>query len=356
MPASARNIGIKALIIIAAWVLMAAAWTPPTVALQINPGVPPAQARFGFGFIFVYVLIGFVPWMVLTPLILRLSRRFPITETAILRPLAVLGAIGLVVTPFAVFAGYGLNILVTGSSGQGWAAVLHAGYITSFYSVPFYVALVAVGEALAYFQRAQLRERLLSRAELRALQAQIQPHFLFNTLNAIAAVGYRDAARADAAMAQLSELLRTSLSERPQEIALKEELAFAQGYLDLYMLLMPDRLRVEMEVEPAVWRATVPSMLLQPIIENAILHGVARRTQGGRILLAAVAQGQSLVLSVRNDAADQGAITSGSGTGLVNVRERLKALYGAAQSLELETGSQACVTLRLPLKLASEPA
>ena len=355
--ASGRCIGTRAGIVVGAWVLMAMAWTPPTVALQIGAHTPPAQARFGF--IFLDVLISFVPWMALTPLILWLSRRFPVTETQILQPLTILAAVCPILTPTAVFAGYGLDAaLLTGFSRHGWAALLRGGYITSFYSVPFYIAVVAVGQAMAYFERARRRERLLARAELRALQAQIQPHFLFNTLNAIAAVGYRDAARADAAVAQLSELLRTLLGERPQEIALKDELAFVQGYLDLYMLLMPDRLRVEMEVEPAAWQAMVPSMLLQPLVENAILHGIARRAQGGRVSLTAVAEGQSLVLSVRNDAADraQGGDGIGAGTGLANVRERLKVLYGPAQSLELATGAQSCVTLRLPLRQAGAPA
>ena len=354
MVETARKVGSKALIIVAAWVLMAAAWTPPTAILQISAGAPTAQARFGF--IFLNVLIGFVPWMALTPLILWLARRFPVMETRVLGPLSVLVAIGAVVTPLAAFTGYGLNfILMTGFAGRTWGTLLRAAYVTSFYSVPFYVAVVAVGQALAYFERARLRERLLARADLRALQAQIQPHFLFNTLNAIAAVGYRDAARADSAMAQLSELLRTLLGERPQEVALKDELAFVQGYLDLYTLLMPDRLRVDLEVEPAAWQAMVPSMLLQPLIENAIIHGISRRTEGGRILLEATAEDQYLVLSVSNDAGTQPEHLTGAGTGLANVRERLKVLYGTAQSLELRIGAEVCVTLRLPLRLASAP-
>lgn len=351
---SLRNVGTQVLIVLAAWVVMAAAWTPPTVAMQINAGMPQARARFGF--IFVYVLIAFIPWMALTPVVLWLSRRFPITETKVLWPLAILVAIGPVLTPVAVFAGYGLNTILQAGHTHDWATVLDAAYITSFYSIPFYIALVAVGQAVAYFERSRLRERLLARAELRALQAQIQPHFLFNTLNAIAAVGYRDAARADAAMTQLSELLRALLSERPQEIPLKDELAFVQGFLDLYTLLMPDRLKVEMEVEPSVWEAMVPSMLLQPLVENAILHGVARRTQGGQISLSAAADGGFLVLSVRNDAPGLAANTTGAGTGLANVRERLKVLFGTSQSLELAMGAQALVTVRLPLKRASEPA
>ncbi len=351
--ASGRYAGTRAAIIIAAWVLMAAAWTPPTLALQINAHALPEQAHFGF--IFLDVMISFVPWMALTPPILALSRRFPVTETQILRPLAILAVCCPILTPLAVFAGYSLNAaLLTGVSRHGWADLLHAAYITSFYSIPFYVAVVAVGQSMAYFERFRSRERLLARSELRALQAQIQPHFLFNTLNAIATMGYRDAARADAAMAQLSELLHTLLSDRPQEIALKDELAFVQGYLDLYSLLMPDRLRVETEVEPAVWQAMVPTMLLQPLVENAILHGVARRTQGGRISLTAAAEGQSLVLSVRNDAADHAGAQTGTGLGLANVRERMRVLYGTAQSLELTAGTQPCVILRLPLKRASE--
>jgi sensor histidine kinase YesM len=349
-----RKTGANALIVVAAWVLMAAAWTPPTVALQLSESA--SRTRPHFGYIFRYVLIAFVPWMALTPVVLWLSRRFPVTETQILRPLATLAVIGVVMTPLAVFAGYGLNVLLTGHAHDDWATLLGAAYITSFYSIPFYIALVAAGQAIAYFERARLRERLLARAELRALQAQIQPHLLFNTLNAIAAVGYRDAARADAAMAQLSELLRALLRERPQEIALKDELAFVQGYLDLYTLLMPDRLQVQLEVEPAVWEAMVPAMLLQPLVENAIVHGIARRTQGGQISLAAAAEGRSLVLSVRNDAPDRAGTGVGAGTGLANVRERLKGLFGAAQSLELVTGAEPCVTVRLPLKHASAPA
>jgi two-component system sensor histidine kinase AlgZ len=345
----------KTLTVIVAWMLMAAAWTPPTVALQIAAGTPPAQARFGF--VFLYVLIGFSPWMVLTPPILSLSRRFAITETRVLRPLALLTVIGLALTPLAVIAGYALDaLLITGFSGHGWAPVLHDAYVTSFYSLPFYVAVIAAGQALAYSERARLREKLLARAELKALQAQIHPHFLFNTLNAIAAVGYRDATRADAALAQLSELLRALLSEHPQEIALKDELAFVQGYLDLYVLLMPDRLQVAMEVEPTVWEAMVPSMVLQPLVENALLHGIARRTQGGLISVAAAADGEALVLLVSNDGPDQPGSTSGTGVGLANVRERLKVLYGPAQSLKLATGERPCVTLRLPLKRASSPA
>ncbi|MGH8325274.1 MAG: sensor histidine kinase [Steroidobacteraceae bacterium] len=350
--ASGRKIGTKALLVVAAWTLMAAAWTPPTVALQISVGAPRMQLHFGF--VFLYVLVGFVPWIALTPLVLWLARRFPITETQVGRPLAILAGIGVVLTPVAVLAGYGLNALLRGH--HDWATVLRAAYITSFYNIPFYVALVATGQAIAYFERARLRERLLARAELRALQAQIRPHFLFNTLNAIAAVGYRDVARADAAMVQLSELLRALLGEHPPEIALKDELAFVQGYLDLYTLLMPDRLKVQMEVEPAVWEAMVPSMLLQPLVENAIVHGVARRTQGGRISLAAAAEGPSLVLSIRNDAPDRVGTSTGAGTALANVRERLKVLFGAAQSLEFVTGAEPCVTVRLPLKHASAPA
>jgi two-component system, LytTR family, sensor histidine kinase AlgZ len=235
------------------------------------------------------------------------------------------------------------------------ANILTGVFITSFYSVPTYIAVVAIGQAMAYFDRYKLRERMLARAQLRALQAQIHPHFLFNTLNAIAALIYRDPKQADAAIAKLSELLRQTLKERPQEVALREEIAFAQNYLELCNMLTPGPARTSFNAAPQAWNALVPSMLLQPLFENAIVHGIAKRKAGGAIDFTATVYDDMLVLTLTNDPADTPEPSSGSGIGLSNVHERLAVLYGREQWLELEDEEDGRVTARVKLPYREAP-
>src|SRR5581483_7509313 len=192
MNLGARRALLAAAIVIAAWILVALAWTPPTVAVQQmmsrNSGAAPPSA------VFLYVLLGFVPWMAATPLLLWLGARFPVSERALVRPILIHILIGIAVVPVATFIGTLLAALFSQHFTVRTAdapALLNATFITSFYSIPTYVAVVAIGQALAYFKRYRARERMLARAELRALEAQHNPHFLFNTLNAVSALGYR---------------------------------------------------------------------------------------------------------------------------------------------------------------------
>ncbi len=341
-------------IIIAAWTLVALAWTPPTVLVQQMMHSPDAGGPSLD--VFVYVLLGFVPWIAATPLILFLGRRFAISEGHVLRPLTLQLLAGFAIVPSATLVGTVLGALTMQHghiSSTDVPHILSATTITSFYSIPTYIAVAAIAQAFAYFERYRRRERLLARAQLKALQAQINPHFLFNTLNAISALGYRDPARADAALSLLSELMRQTLGERPQEVALRDEIAFARGYADLYALLLGDELKVVFNVDGTVWNAAVPVMLLQPLIENAIVHGVARRNGGGQIALSARTVAGRLALTITNDAPETAQPSNGTGIGLANVRERLDALYGDTQALELEHGDgRVAVTLSLPLREA----
>lgn len=349
---------LSAAVIVGSWTLVALAWTPPTYVLQTvsarghdSPsGAVPLR-------VFLFVLLGFVPWMLATPLLMRWGRRFALSERSIAPPLAIHLLTGAIAVPALSLAGGVLGTLFV-QSGKIHFADLHqiayAGLLSAFYLVPTYIAVVAVGQALAYFDRYRQRERLLARAELQALQAQIHPHFLFNTLNAIATLGYRDPARADTALTMLSELIRRSLHEQPQEVALKDEIAFVRAYLDLYALLLGDALVVSFDVEGPAWNASVPTMLLQPLVENAIVHGVARLANGGRIALRAHATEGRLALSIVNDVPESGAASGGGGIGLANVRERLRVIYGDQQALELRCGDgQVAVDIALPLRIAS---
>ena len=190
---------------------------------------------------------------------------------------------------------------------------------------------------------------MLARAELRALEAQLNTHFLFNTLNAISVLGYRDPALADKAITLLSTMLRTTLKERPEFVALKDEVAFLKDYLELYALLIPGRLDQIYAVEPDVWNAAVPAMLLQPLAENALVHGISRLPEGGQLMLTAACDGKRLKLSLHNPAPSTQAPSHGAGIGLANVRERLRVLFGEDARLSFERdNADAHVLLDLP--------
>ena len=340
------------LIVVAAWLLVALAWTPPTVAIQeitIRPGSHVPALR-----IFTFVGLSFVPWIFATPLILWLTRRFAITERHIAVPLIVQALAGVAIVPLTTLAGTLLAVFaVQGGDvpARDLQQILRATYVTSFYSIPTYIAVVAIGQALTYFERYRLRERLLARAELKALQAQINPHFLFNTLNAVSALGYRDPALADRALTRLAELLRVTTKVQAQEIPLKDEVAFLRDYADLQVMLMPDRLDIAFDIDNAAWRAAVPTMILQPLLENAIVHGAAKCNDGGRIEISARAVDGTLLLDVRNDVPPAPGKSDGEGIGLANVRERLRFLYGTAHQWEFRLdGREAVATIRVPFR------
>ena len=227
-------------------------------------------------------------------------------------------------------------------------------------------AVAAALHALEFYRRyreretqtAQLQARL-SDAQLRALRAQLNPHFLFNTLNAATALIHRDPDAADAMLTRLGELLRLTLRSDPaHETPLHEEIALLERYLAIMRIRFADRVTVRCDVEPGVADALVPSFILQPIVENAFEHGVARLQRPGHIHIAARAADEALVLTVADDGPGPGAAGGAPGVGLANTRRRLAELYGAHGSLELRgpAGGGATVAVRLPLRLEPSPA
>lgn len=332
--------------VVGGWLLLALAWTPPTAMVGQTGQARPSLLDLR---VFLFVLIGFLPWMAATPLFLRLARRFPVTRGHAAR-LLVHAGIGVAAVPLLALAGRLLPLLLLGGGGNA-SALAPGVLITALYSVPTYVAVAAIGQARAYVERERLRDRLLARAELEALQARLNPHFLFNALNAISALGYRDPARADQAISQLSELLRAALREHPPEVALREEIAFARTCLDLYTLVLPEPPTIELAVEESAWDASVPNMMLQPLVENAATHGLARLAKSGRLRISAQRKGDRLSLEIRNDAPPAGTATAGAGIGLANARERLRVLHGDAARLDFERdGAEALVTVELPFR------
>jgi LytS/YehU family sensor histidine kinase len=206
------------------------------------------------------------------------------------------------------------------------------------YEVVVYCVVAALGYAIDYFDRYRERERSLERASLQALKAQLNPHFLYNTLHAISELGYQSPEAAEGVMTQLSDLLRFAFDGNDtQEVTLEDELAFTRKYLDIQKMLLGERLTIRFDIEPSTLDAKVPNFVLQPLIENAIVHGIAPRSAPGSLEVRSRRHDDSLVLTISNSShgvADDGA--SGSGVGLANTRLRLAQLYGAAGLLDLD--------------------
>lgn len=215
-------------------------------------------------------------------------------------------------------------------------------YFLYFISESFldYLFFLAIHQAIIHFREVQQREISLQQAQLQALKAQLHPHFLFNTLNAISALAYRNPTMAARTIAELSDLLRFSLkSNKEQEISLKTELEFLRKYLQIQQTLLEERLIVNWNVNSETLEAAVPNMILQPLVENSIRHGIAPMENGGRVEITAARQNGSLYLSVRDDGAglssENGTSPPGEGLGIANTRARLRHLYGDAQNFRL---------------------
>jgi len=216
---------------------------------------------------------------------------------------------------------------------------------------------------LSYAIRAQRRERaveaaaaearlLAQQAQLAALRAQVNPHFLFNALHSVGALVGTDPARADRALERLGDLLRYALHAEDQ-VSFGREWAFTQDYLAFEELRLGPRLRVEAQVDAAAQEVLVPPLILQPLVENAVRHGIADRPEGGRIALQARVAADRLLLTVEDDGPGAGT-KGGNGVGVGTIRERLSVLYGDQAKLEthqLPTGYR--VSIDLPCHEAS---
>jgi two-component system LytT family sensor kinase len=227
-----------------------------------------------------------------------------------------------------------------------------------------YVPIILVAHAVAYYRRfreRQLRtsqlETQLAKARLQALKSQLQPHFLFNTLHSISALMLTDVPSADKMMTRLSDLLRMSFEDTGTQVTtLSREFEFVNGYLEIEKIRFEDRLNVILDIAPDTLDAEVPHLLLQPLVENALRHGISRLSSGGEIRIAASHDEHSLHLLVRDNGPGLGngdAPPSKAGLGLKATRERLETMFGDAQAFEVrspaEGGVEACV--RIPFRL-----
>jgi signal transduction histidine kinase len=301
--------------------------------------------------LFWTLLVAWLPWMLATPLVLQLSERYPATQWRLASTWTV----------------HLLTCAILGLAHAGWLAMwesllnpwaltpgpdpfpriwLHKFYGGLLSYVILYGLILLVAHAMRSREQltrqqtetARLNEQL-SKAQLNALRRQIEPHFLFNTLNAIAGL-VRERRNDDAVsmIAGLSDFLRRVVADSDRhQVPLAEELEFTQKYLDIQKARFVDRLQFSVDVPAELFQAQVPSLILQPMVENAVKHGIAKRVQGGAIRIAAAGANGTLTLRVYNDgpALPEGWEQRTSGIGILNVRTRLRSLYGEAFELTL---------------------
>jgi two-component system LytT family sensor kinase len=220
-----------------------------------------------------------------------------------------------------------------------------------------YWAIVGAGYAFDYYRRFREQElqssqleAQLAQAQLQALRMQLQPHFLFNTLHAISALMDDDVKAARQMIARLSELLRLTLdSAGRQEVTLRQELEVVELYLEIEQIRFQDRLQVRMDIAPGALEARVPNLVLQPVVENAIRHGIAPSSSAGRLEISAQLHDQTVELEVRDDGPGikGGGAALQEGIGLSNTRARLDQLYGEGHRLEISNRPGGGVEVRI---------
>lgn len=341
--------------------LIAGVWLIPPLLFATGTAAEAEDYGRGWSRAFLQQMVMWYLWAVATPIVLLLVRRLPLSRRHPVRNSAIhlvagLGVAACVYLPATKLLAWLEPEQLWNLGRFLWMLVL--GSIV-------YWAIVAIASAIDNAYTARVREHHASRLEaqlvrahLDSLRSQLQPHFLFNTLNAIASLIRKQENQAAIEMvARLSDLLRALLNlEDEHEIPLHEELDLVEQYLAIEQVRFGDRLNIEIDVGSNVADCLVPTLLLQPLVENAIKHGISHSRAGGTITITATRDEDFVYLTVTNDCGPPVAVNIGDsdGVGLRNTRERLQHLYDDQHHLEIAPAgdSGAVVRVRLPVRFA----
>jgi two-component system, LytTR family, sensor kinase len=319
-------------------------------------------------------MVGVYTWCLLTPIVFWLGRRFPLEKRYWIRRTALHAVLAVGVTTLELASESAILHLagVFPAIMTSYVATLAFLLLIGFHQgLMTYWGILAVQYAFGWYRRYEERKQEALRLELRssqlesqlaqahlgALKMQLQPHFLFNTLNAIMVLVRQQKGReAEEMLGRLSDLLRCVLDDvDAQEVRLRRELEYLQLYLSIEQVRFQDRMVVDIALDPGVLDAAVPHMILQPIVENAIRHGIGRSSSAGKIRISACRVDGALELKVRDDGPGLAPVSPGQtrGIGLANTRARLAELYGEAASLSVEndTGGGVTATVILPCRM-----
>jgi two-component system LytT family sensor kinase len=357
------------------WILIPCAWTMVGLLFTVQEIV---VAKVHGGHVnWVFVVIEFVYWYVwvaYTPLVIGLAKRFPVTGPRFVTHIAIHTITALLMAPLASVTEYflsgGLLRLLFRNTDPGALRLLPTFTVSvlsmSFTGVLTYWLVVGLYQSIHFYQAAMERQTIaaqletqLSQAELENLKSQLHPHFLFNSLHTIGVLMQEDVDAASHLLVSLGDLLRMALERRENEITLQSELEFVGKYLEIEQTRFHDRLKVHMDVPPDLLGVYVPSLALQPLVENAIKHGISVDSAAGRLQIAAQRHNGRVLLCVRDDG--PGPVPGSRlrlGVGLTNIQSRLKQLYGDESSLELNRGDgRGCeAIITIPLRSSLEDA
>lgn len=332
-----------------------------------------------------------LPWIVYTPLVFWLAGKYPISRRESRWHIAIHVVAGLIITALSIAIVISISpprMRIRVSDPRGPIFDMPRDVVMPAPPPPFpgdmtpakppmifmafrgnfgfsiYLIVLCAAHAVRYRQRAEAREKLalklasdLHQSRLESLRLQLNPHFLFNTLNTVSAFVGRDPAKADELIHALSALLRASLEEHDDEVPLARELELLEMYLVIEKVRMGRRLRVEMQVEQGLDASLVPPLLLQPLAENAVRHGLEPRAAGGTVSISARRDVRTLVLIVADNGIGLSPEPPGRrGIGLQNTAERIRRIYGEAADFQIVSapGGGVRVTLKLPFHTDSE--
>ena len=348
------------------WGLMLAVWT--LVGLFFAAQFYLASAQFGNPVTWRRALTSsLADWYLFALLSLPalwLARRFPLEEAGFWQNLTVhLMGSGVFAVVYMVLRAW-VGTFET-AAPITFAAVFNPMVVRTFhFNVLVYWVLVSLDSGLRYYRqfrerelRAAELEKRLAEARLQALQMQLNPHFLFNTLNAISVLMHKEVEAADRMLVRLSELLRLALeSSETQEVPLRQELEFLSRYLEIEQTRFGSRLQVTTEVGPDTLEALVPNLVLQPIVENALRHGIQPRSGTGVIRLSARVQDGRLRLRVQDNGGGlPSAKPEREGIGLSNTRARLRQLYGTERALRFEAVPEGGLAVEIEIPFHTAP-
>ncbi len=358
-----KNVYVRWATIFGIWLLIAAFFAAVGSLGGEGTGERPKQSDYIF-----QMTIYWLVWATFSLAVLRFARHFHLDRGQLWRSLAAHIGFVAVIAP--------LHLAVYNSVKHALAPILgftvmpwpsgRAFFAESIVNVFTYFLVVAIYNAFAYYHMYHREksaisdlEARLAEAELSALKMQLQPHFLFNTLNAISVLMTENVEKANQMLVRLSDLLRLTLENSGrQQVSLKQELDFLERYLGIERIRFSDRLAVHLDVEPETLDARVPNLILQPLVENAIRHGIAPRAEGGRLDVRARRQDGKLELTVYDDGpgiSQEHATESSNGIGLANCRARLAQLYGDDHGFEYGRRPDGGFSVVLTLPFLTQP-
>jgi signal transduction histidine kinase len=344
------------LIITAVWTALALLSACQHIAFRAYAGLP-----VNYGREIGRTLLDWYTCAIFTPAIFAVARRFRLDSGQWLQalPVHLAACVTFILLKLALFLPL--------ARAFGWSEddvdLVRWIYADGFALLIVYITVAGARYALDYYESyherliktAELESRL-SRVQLDAVRARLHPHFLFNSLNALSTLIHKDAQAADRMVLELGELLRRSISETtPIEVPLREEIGFVERYLNVMQIRFGERLRVTIETTPEVQEAYVPNLLLQPLVENAIVHGVGQSVTAGEIIVRARRDRDALELTVFDDGPGLSSEACKDGIGMRNTRQLLQQLYGDQQTLALSERTGGGVIARVLLPFHESP-